>query len=40
MKFYRYTFADGYYCFCGKMTKIELQHEELKHGKLVEKTLA
>ena len=30
-----YVFEDGYRCQCRGMDKIELAHEELKHGKLI-----
>lgn len=30
-----YTFADGYRCWCAGFDKVELQHAEAKHGKLV-----
>ena len=36
MKNYEYTFADGYYCYTvGKMTRLELSHEVVKHGKVI-----
>lgn len=34
--YYFYSFTDGYFCYyAGKMTRIEKQHEELRHGKIV-----
>ena len=39
-KTYRFTFADGYECWCYGMSKTELAAEVRKHGKLVAKTLA
>lgn len=37
MKFYRFIFADGYYCICAGMSQQELAIEESKHGKLIVK---
>lgn len=37
---YCFTFADGYYCFCNGMSKVELSHEIRKHGKLISKVRA
>ena len=35
-KCYYYQFEDGYFCYyAGKMTKCELDHEVVKHGKVV-----
>ena len=38
--FYRFTFADGYFCFCRGFSRQELRVEESKHGKLVAKERA
>ena len=38
--FYRFTFTDGYTCYARGMNRNELKHEELKHGKLISKTMA
>ena len=38
--FYYFTFADGYTCCCKGLSRNELNHEILKHGKLVSKTRA
>ena len=36
MKTYLYTFEDGYFCYTmGKMSKVDLNWEIRKHGKLV-----
>lgn len=36
MRTYKYTFSDGYVCWTvGKLSKIDLHHEVLAHGKLV-----
>ena len=41
MKNYEYTFADGYYCYTvGKMTRLELSHEVVKHGKVISMKIA
>lgn len=40
MSFYKFTFEDGYYCFCMGMSKQELAIEERKHGKLIGKEKA
>jgi hypothetical protein len=37
MKFYKFTFADGYSCMCAGMSKTELYWEEQRHGKLISK---
>lgn len=37
MRWYRYTFADGYTLEAGGLDKIERAAEERKHGKLVSK---
>ena len=34
---YRFIFADGHFEICKGMSRNELAHEELKHGKLVAK---
>lgn len=34
---YRFIFADGYTTICRGMSKNELAHEELKHGKMIKK---
>lgn len=39
MKMYKFTFADGYYCYVCGMSKQELKAEIKKHGKLISKTL-
>jgi hypothetical protein len=38
-KVYRFTFADGYFCICRGMDRVEMSHEVAKHGKLISKTL-
>jgi hypothetical protein len=40
MKWYWFTFADGYQVCCRGMDRIEKAAEERKHGKLVSKKLA
>ena len=40
MKFYWYTFTDGYSCCVRGFSKQELRVEERKHGKLVGKVAA
>ena len=40
MKFWRYEFEDGYYCYASTFTRLEMQVEVRKHGKLVSKTPA
>lgn len=40
MKFYWFTFADGYKTCCRGFDRVELKHEVLKHGKLVSKVPA
>lgn len=40
MKFYKYTFQDGYFCYASGFSKQELKTEENKHGKLIKKELA
>ena len=37
---YVYTFEDGYAVTCMGMSKLELSHEIIKHGKLISKTIA
>jgi hypothetical protein len=38
---YEYIFADGYYCYTvGKMTRLELSHEVVKHGKVISMKIA
>jgi hypothetical protein len=40
MKTYKYIFADGYFCYtCGKMDRIELKHEIIRHGKVISMTV-
>lgn len=40
MKTYKYIFADGYFCYtCGKMDRIELKHETVRHGKVISMTV-
>lgn len=35
-KCYFYQFEDGYYCYTsGKLSKIDLDHETRKHGRLI-----
>lgn len=38
-KWYRFIFADGYFCICRGMSPQELGSERRQHGKLVEKKL-
>ena len=38
-KWYRFYFADGYYCECRGMDKAERSTEERKHGKLLRQVL-
>ena len=40
MKYYWFTFTDGYKCCVRGMSKQELKIEEMKHGKLVKKEVA
>lgn len=40
MKYYWFTFADGYRCCCRGLSKQELKIEQMKHGKLVKKECA
>jgi hypothetical protein len=40
VKWYWFTFADGYQVCCRGMDRIEKAAEERKHGKLVSKKLA
>jgi len=40
MKYYWFTFADGYRVFAREFSEIELKIEEWKHGKLVKKECA
>ena len=40
MKFYCFTFEDGYFCYCAGMSRNELAREILKHGKLISKNPA
>lgn len=35
---YTFRFADGSEVICRGMSRVELQHEVLKHGKLISKT--
>lgn len=37
MKYYKFTFQDGYFCYMRGMSKQELRIEESKHGKLLRK---
>lgn len=37
MKFYKFTFADGYVMFAAGMSATERKVEERKHGKLISK---
>lgn len=37
MKWFRFTFADGYWCEARGFSKQELRVEEIKHGKLISK---
>lgn len=37
---YKFTFADGYNVWCRGMDRVERQHEEQKHGKLISKEKA
>lgn len=37
VKYYRFTFADGYFCIMRGMDRIEKAAEEKKHGKLISK---
>jgi hypothetical protein len=40
MKIHKYIFADGYFCYiCGKLDRIELKHEIIKHGKVISMTV-
>lgn len=36
-RYFEYTFADGYFCYSGRMSRDELFLEEKKHGKLITK---
>lgn len=36
---YKFEFADGYYCFTKGLDRIEMSHMVVKHGKLISKTL-
>lgn len=40
VKWYWFTFADGYSVCCRGMDSTEKKAEERKHGKLISKTLA
>lgn len=40
MTIYKFTFADGYTCYCRAMDKAERQANERKHGKLIKKEKA
>lgn len=40
MKFYKFTFADGYVMFAAGMSTQEKRIEVAKHGKLISKVLA
>lgn len=40
MKFYQFTFADGYRCCVRGFSAQERRVEERKHGKIVDKVLA
>jgi hypothetical protein len=36
MKNYQYIFEDGYFCYsCGRLSRIDLHNEEVKHGKVI-----
>ena len=36
MTTYKYTFADGYFCYtAGKLDRTSLKHEVIKHGKVI-----
>lgn len=37
MKFYKFTFMDGYVCYMSGMDRCEKMHMERKHGKLISK---
>ena len=39
-KWYWFFFEDGYKCACAGFSKIEKQHMELQHGKIIKKELA
>jgi hypothetical protein len=39
-KVYWFTFADGTRIICRGMNKVELNHEILKHGKLISKIVS
>lgn len=38
--FYWFTFADGFRKCCAGYSKVEMQHEVLRHGKLINKVRA
>ena len=38
VKWYRFTFADGFVCVVRNLSAMELKVEERKHGKLISKT--
>ena len=40
MTIYRFTFADRYTMWARGLSKVERQHEERKHGKLISKAIA
>lgn len=40
MKFYKFTFEDGYVCYCAGFSAQEMKIETMKHGKLISKTRA
>jgi hypothetical protein len=37
-KWYRFHFEDGWFCICRGMSKQEIMHEELRHGKFLYKS--
>ena len=40
MTVYKYVFEDGYFCYtCGKLSRIELKHEIVKHGEVISMTV-
>lgn len=40
LKFYHHEFADGYVCVTPGFDRVEMQHETMRHGRLISKTPA
>lgn len=38
--FYWFTFTDGYRVCCRGFDRVEMQHETMRHGRLISKTPA